>query len=144
MVASNEGFCINAVDETGDVKGAEVLYFEPQSAGPFSNASLQGEYLGGSLVLYKDDTDSSINTLWADGAGNHSLIYDQSGPDGTLLNQTGSGTYTVDSTGAVTLLENGSPTGYGFMISANKFCMISTDSNPRSLIQVTSSAPHHY
>ncbi len=144
VVASNEGFCINAIPGTGDVKGAEVLYFEPQSAGPFNNASLQGEYLGGSLALYKGDTDSSINTLWADGAGNGSLIYDQSGPDGTQLNQPGTGTYTVDSTGAVTLLSNGSPIGYGFMISANKFCMISTDSNPRALIQVTSSAPHHH
>lgn len=126
--------------------GAEVIYFEPQSAGPFSNASYSGEYLGGSLPQYISSTLSQIDSNVSSGAATFSSVYSWSGPNGTQQNQTLNGTYNVDATtGAITFSVEGSPVYAGFLVSPNKveYVTAASGSNPLVLVEVTSSAPRH-
>ncbi|MGD0931029.1 MAG: Ig domain-containing protein [Candidatus Korobacteraceae bacterium] len=147
LVITNEGYCINAIPASGsNVDGAEVIYFEPQSAGPFSDASFSGEYLGGSVPQYISSTLSQIDSNVSSGAATFSSIYSWSGPNGTQQNQTLTGTYNVTaSTGAITLSVNGSPVYAGFLVSPYKveYVTAAPGSNPLVLIEVTSSAPRH-
>jgi hypothetical protein len=147
LVITNEGYCINAIPASGsNVDGAEVIYFEPQSAGPFSDASFSGEYLGGSVPQYVSSTLSQIDSNVSSGAATFSSIYSWSGPNGTQQNQTLTGTYNVTaSTGAITLSVNGSPVYAGFLVSPYKveYVTAAPGSNPLVLIEVTSSAPRH-
>jgi hypothetical protein len=148
LVTTNEGYCINAIPAGGgsNVDGAEVIYFEPQSAGPFSDASFSGEYLGGSLPQYLSSTLSQIDTNVSSGAATFSSTYTWSGPSGTVQNQALTGTYNVTpATGAITISVEGNPVYQGFLVSPNKveYVTAGTGSNPLVLIEVTSSAPRH-
>ena len=138
IVQQNEGFCIETTSGNGD---PDVFFFEPQAAGPFSNASLSGEFLGGSLPQYVSSTASSILSIFPDGIGDWSAVYSQSGPSGTIQNEPGTGTYMVDSTGAITLSQSGSPIAYGYVVGPGQFFVISTNDDPRTFVQVKSSAP---
>jgi hypothetical protein len=142
LVTSNGAYCINAIPASGNNNaGAEVTYLEPQTAGPFGLGSISGEYMGGSLPQYISSTNSSIDSAFSDGMGNLSFITSESGPGGTLQNQPGNGTYTVDSTGAITVSGGGSVIAYGFVVGPGRFILISLDDNPRVLYHVKSSAP---
>lgn len=145
LIASNEGYCINATPASGkNVDGAEVIYFEPQSAGPFSDASFSGEYLGGSLPQYLSSALNQIDSNVSSGAATFSSTYTWSGPNGTQQNQTLNGTYNVDpTTGAITISVGGSPVYAGYLVSPHKveYVTAATGSNPLVLIEVTSSAP---
>lgn len=147
LIASNNGYCINAIPASGDnVDGAEVTYFEPQSAGPFSDASFSGEYLGGSLPQYLPTTLSQVDSNVSSGAATFSSTYSWSGPTGTQLNQTVTGTYNVTpATGAITVSVGGNPLYAGYIVSPNKveYVTAGQGSNPLVLIEVTSSAPRH-
>jgi hypothetical protein len=128
------------------VAGAEVIYFEPQSVGPFSDSSFSGEYLGGSVPQYVSGTLSQIDSNVSSGAATFSSTYSWSGPTGTLLNQTLTGTYNVTpTTGAITVSVEGSPLYAGYIVSPNKveYVTAGQGSNPLVLIEVTSSAPRH-
>lgn len=148
MAGENQGFCINAIPASGlSVAGAEVLYFEPQSSGPFSNTTLFGEYMGGSLPEYLSGDISQIDSNEANGSTggpDYSSTFSQSGPNGTQQNQTASGAYSVSSNnGAVTISQNGSPAYYGFLISPTKMALVSA-TNPLVMIESASSAPRHH
>ncbi len=146
MVASNQGFCINAIAGTGDVKGAEVLYFEPQSGGPFTDSSYLGEYLGGSLPQYLSGDLSQVDSSLASGTGSYSSTYSQSGSAGTNQNLTIIGTYSVDSNGAISITSNGNPLYAGYLVSGTKVDLVTAGSGsaPLSLVESTSAAPHHH
>jgi hypothetical protein len=136
-VQLNEAYCF---DPSSSHPGS--LFFQAQATGQhFNTAYLNGQYLGGSLPQYVPSTDSTIDALFADGLGNGTTTSSQSGPDGTTLNQTGNGTYSVDSTGHITLFGNGSPVAYGYLVGPDKFFLISTGADPRVLIQTKSAAP---
>ena len=147
LITTNEGYCINAIPASGsNVDGAEVIYFEPQSAGPFSNASFSGEYLGGSVPQYVASTLSQIDSNVSSGAATFSSIYSWSGPNGTQQNQTLTGTYNVNSEHRRHhTLGEGSPVYAGFLVSPYKveYVTAAPGSNPLVLIEVTSSAPRH-
>ncbi len=149
LITTNQGYCINAIPATGDnVNGAEVIYFEPQSvpAGGFTDASFSGEYLGGSLPQYVSGTLSQIDSNVSSGAATFSSTYSWSGPTGTTLNQSVSGTYNVTpATGAITVSVGGNPLYAGYLVSPNKVEYVTSDtgSNPLVLIEVTSAAPRH-
>jgi hypothetical protein len=148
LVAQNQGFCINADPASGsNVKGAETLYFEPQAAGPFSDSSLAGEYLGGSLPEYLSGDVSQIDSNESNGSTTnpvYSSTFSQSGPGGTQQNQTQSGSYSVSANnGAVAIEKNGNPAYYGFLISSTKVVLVSA-TDPFVTIESASSAPHHH
>ena len=140
LVTTNGGFCINVPSSGFNERGAEVTYFEPQTAGPFGLASVAGEFMGGSLPQYVSGTNSSIDSIFFDGAGNMTFSGYESGPSG-VQNQSGSGTYTIDSKGAFTIMSGGTAYAYGYVVGPNMFYLISTDDNPRTLSHVRSSAP---
>ena len=136
VVQQNEAFCI---ETSSSYPG--ITFFEPQSGGPFSNASLSGEYLGGSLPQHVSTNFDTVNSQYYDGAGNFDEVYTKSGPGGTQQNLPTSGPYTVDSTGAITVSSNGSAIFHGYVVGPGKFEAITTDNNPRVLFEVKSSAP---
>jgi hypothetical protein len=69
---------------------------EAQSGSPFTNASLKGNYLGGTIPW----PDLHVVSLVAsDGAGKTQFTSDSSGPKGLLSNQMLSGTYSMDTHG---------------------------------------------
>ncbi len=145
VVARNQGFCINTAAGTGSLKDAEMLYFEPQSAGPFNYASVSGEYLGGTLPVYLPGDISQLDSTVISGSNSatFSSTYSQSGPSGTQQDQTVGGTYTIDSTtGAVTISAGTGTIYYGFIISGTKLALVSA-TQPLVSIESASSAPHH-
>jgi len=135
-VQQNEAFCVEA---TSGHPG--LLFFQAQAAGPFNTGSLDGQYLGGSLPQYVPTTDDTIDALFLDGIGNGGVTYSQTGPDPPLLNQTGTGTYSIDATGHLTLNVGGSPVVYGYVVGPDRFFGISTNDDPRTLIHQKSAAP---
>ena len=148
MVGQNEGFCINTAPASGDnVKGAEVIYFQPQAAGPFSNSSLNGEYMGGSLPEYMSGDISQIDSTLANGSATNPQLtstFSQSGPNGTQQNQTLNGAYSVSANnGAIAVTQNGAFVYYGFVISSTKLALVSA-TNPFVTIESASLAPHHH
>ena len=143
LIASNQGFCINTAGNGHDAAGAELTYFEPQSAGPFSDASFSGEYLGGSLPQYLPSTLDQIDSNVSSGAATFSSTYTWSGPNGTQQDQTLAGTYNVTpATGAIEISVGGNPIYAGFIVSPTKVEYVTASGpNPLTLIEVKSAAP---
>jgi len=135
VVQQNEAFCIEIGSQNSD---PGVFFVEPQAAGPFNTATLSGMYLGGSLPQYVPGNFDQIDYNLLDGLGGYQSIFTQSGPNGTSLNQTLAATYAVDSTGGLIISENGLPIYFGYIVSPNKFELISNDNNPRVLVEVKS------
>ena len=132
----NAGFCIEA---TSGHPG--LLYFQGQATNQqFNNAYLASQFLGGSLPQYVATTGSSIDATYFDGNGNFSFTGTETGPFNPIQ-QSGSGTYAVQTNGRVILSQNSIPIAYGYVVGPGMYEMISADNNPRLLIRVKSSAP---
>lgn len=125
LTGTNAGFLL-------DSGGNEAGEFNPQAAGPFSNASLSGSLLyGGTYDVNTQGSKVETDTVTLDGAGNISATDDTSGTNG-LATGTFTGSYSVnpDGTGNV---------GTGtvmLVISNNEFVFIDegdsgTNANPR-------------
>ena len=139
LVGSNQGYCINATASSGhDVAGAELIYFEPQSGGPFSNSSWSGEFLGGTIPVYLPTVFDQIDSNAIDGNGNFISTYTQSGPNGTQLNQTLTATYTIDGTGQIVISQGATQLYLGYLVSPTKAFLISADNNPRTSVEIQS------
>ncbi|HEX6496916.1 MAG TPA: putative Ig domain-containing protein [Acidobacteriaceae bacterium] len=80
---------------------------EAQSGSPFTNASLKGNYLGGTIPWPDVHV---VSLVAADGNGNVQFTSDLSGSTGLLPNVTTSGTYSVDATGRAVLTVAGDST----------------------------------
>jgi large repetitive protein len=80
---------------------------EAQSGSPFTNASLKGNYLGGT-VPWPDL--HVVSLVAADGAGNVQTTSDSSGSTGLQSNQKLSGTYAVDAHGRAPFTVSGDAT----------------------------------
>lgn len=80
---------------------------ETQSAPPFTNASLKGNYLGGTIPWPQLHV---VSLVAADGNGNVRFTSDLSGPIGLMSNVTVSGTYSVDAAGRAVLTVAGDST----------------------------------
>jgi hypothetical protein len=144
----NQGFCINATSTEGDVDGAEVIYFEPQSApsGGFTSASFSGEYLGGSLTQYLSNNDTQVDTNVASGANTFASTYSLSGPNGSMLNQQLTGTYNVTESGSIAIAQSGNPVYARFMVSPSKVVYVTSGNGsvPLMLVESQSDAPKHH
>jgi hypothetical protein len=113
LTGPNAGFVVstNDPDELGE--------FEPQAAGPFSNASLSGAFFHGTYSADNQGSSVETGTVTLDGAGNYSATADNSGGNG-LSTQTFTDTYLVNADGSGNA---GSGTAM-LVISNNKFVFI--------------------
>jgi hypothetical protein len=99
---------------------------EAQSGPSFTNASLKGNYLGGTLPWPELNV---VSLVAADGGGNVNFTSDSSGSKGLLSNQTLSGTYAVDATGRAVVTVSGDATPRIFyVVSPTKAAFLSGES----------------
>jgi hypothetical protein len=98
LVSNTKAFVLGA--DTSTSSGL----LEAQSAGPFTNTSLKGNYLGGTIPWPDLNV---VSLVAADGAGNVQFTSDTSGSSGLVSNQTVSGTYSVDTHGRAILTVSG-------------------------------------
>ena len=109
---------------------------EPQYGAPFTNSSISGPYLGGTVQAVEPQVSVQSDSASSDGLGNLSLVFTTSGPGGPQPYATEALTYSVDSTGRATLMLNGSTAGIGYVVggygnlAANpKIYILSTDAS---------------
>jgi hypothetical protein len=98
---------------------------EAQSGSPFSNTSLKGNYLGGTLPWPDLHV---VSLVAADGTGNAQFTSDSSDSTGLQSNQTLSGTYSVDTQGrAVFTVPGNSTSRIFYVVSPTKTVFLSGD-----------------
>lgn len=96
---------------------------EAQSGSSFTNASLKGNYLGGTIPWPDLHV---VSLVAADGAGNVQMTSDSSGSKGLQSNQKLSGTYSVDAQGRAPLTVSGDTTQRIFyVVSPTKTVLLS-------------------
>jgi hypothetical protein len=86
---------------------------EAQSGSPFTNASLKGNYLGGTIP---SPDLNVVSLVAADGAGNVQFTSNSSGSKGLLSNVKLTGTCSVDATGRAVLTVSGDTTSRIFYV----------------------------
>jgi len=118
LVGPNQAFVVGTYILTVD---SGVL--EPQSGSNFSNASLTGTYLGGSLQPADFGVSEEVDALQADGAGNFTGTSDTNGSAGPLTNPLAE-TYAVSSNGRVVVSESGVQVGIIYIISTSQFVLL--------------------
>ncbi len=101
LVSNTKAFAFG--DDTSTSSGL----LEAQTGSPFTNASLKGNYLGGTLPWPELNV---VSLAAADGAGNVQFTSDTSGSKGLASNVTTTGTYSVDSTGRAVVTVSGDST----------------------------------
>ncbi len=121
LFGSNKGFLV------GTDANVEFGILEPQSAGPFSNASLSGAYTFGTENPSAITVTMQSGVVTPDGKGNASGTSDQSSSSGLAQNQSVSLTYSVAADGTGNFGANTT----AILISGNKLVFISnTDTDP--------------
>jgi hypothetical protein len=119
LVSNTKAFVL-----AGDPSTSSGL-LEAQSGTPYTNASLKGNYLGGTLPW----PDLHVVSLVAvDGAGNAQFTSDSSSSKGLLSNQVLSGTYSVDTHGRAVFTVSGDSTARIFyVVSPTRTVFLSGD-----------------
>lgn len=107
--------------------------FEPQAAGPFSMAAINGAYEGGSSTLTTPGV-AEVDALTGTGNGNLSEAYTSS--DGTtLLQGSRSLTYSTAADGRTMLTAQGSSLGILYVVSSTKVVVLGTISPALSTLE---------
>jgi hypothetical protein len=101
LVSNTKAFVLGA--DTSTSSGL----LETQTGSPFTNASLKGNYLGGTLPWPELH---EVSLAAADGAGNVQFTSNTSGSKGLQSNVMMTGTYSVDSTGRAVVTVSGDAT----------------------------------
>jgi hypothetical protein len=117
---------------------------ETQSAPPpgssFSNASVSGNYSGGTAFPVLAAITNSVTYMHADGStpnGNITGSQYTSGPGGANGPNPLTLTYQVDATGRGVVMNGTSQYGFLYVVSPNKFAFVPTGSNPALNIFIT-------
>jgi hypothetical protein len=112
---------------------ASVKFGYLESAnGPGVGKIAAGTYMGGSVNPVLSTVTNEVDSITSDGAVNlNPIVFDTSGNTGVKENQTEAGNVTVDSTGRMVITVNGTQTEIGYITSATKFVVLSTDANPK-------------
>jgi hypothetical protein len=119
LVSNTKAFVLGA--DTSTSSGL----LETQTGSPFTNASLKGNYLGGTLPWPEVHL---VSLAAADGAGNVQFTSNTSGSKGLQSNVMTTGTYSVDSTGRAVVTVSGDATPRIFyVVSPMKAVLLSGD-----------------
>jgi hypothetical protein len=119
LTGLNAGFIVDASP------GVDEGSFEPQSAGPFTNASLSGDFFGGMAEAVIQNAQAEVEPITPDGSGNVTGVTDNSSTSGqeadspflaTTYNVNSDGSFSVSSSSGVVA---------GVVISSTKFVMFS-------------------
>ncbi len=122
LANSNQAF---VVGQDTSVASGNV---EPQTTPPpFTNLSILGTYLGGTITPVESPIVDAVSFLFADGNGNFNGIQNFSGPTGTGT-QNLLATYQVDSTGRAVL--TGTPAGIMYVVSTKRIVLLPTGDTP--------------
>ena len=127
LTALNTGFIVDASP------GVDAGAFEPQSAGPFNNASLEGSFFGGMEEVAIQSAQAEVDSVAVDGNGNIS-----GDSDITSTNAQDAGisfpaaTYSVNSDGSF-IASSSDGAVAGVIISSTKFVMFSPSTLATSL-----------
>ncbi|MFI5118138.1 MAG: hypothetical protein ACHP8B_15710, partial [Terriglobales bacterium] len=117
--------------DSGSKAGLEI--FEPQTGGPFSNASIAGTYAGGSLVpLDYANARNEVDVGSADGAGNLTTNTDGSSHKGLGQTLGQIHNYTIAANGRGTSSDN--PPVVFYVISPSKWLVLLTDTDAAVLV----------
>jgi len=133
LVGPNEGFTLNTSPN------AELGFLEPQTGGPFSNASLSGNYFYGTEGADAGERLDAVGAISFDGSGNYSGTEDDSTPGGLFPSQTFATTYSFSSSspqpGRGVLDPNNPPHTVAYIISPTKLVYLNTPATyPRVVI----------
>ena len=129
LVGQNQAFLV------GTDGNATSGVLAPQATGttgiPFTNVSVLGAYVGGSVTPALPAVTNQVDWLFSDGNTNINVSQDSSGPGGPQSNQFAV-TYQVDATGRalVNLNPGGTLQGIMYVLSSAKVVILSTDANP--------------
>ena len=119
LVSNTKAFVLGA-----DASTSSGL-LEAQSGLPFTNASLKGNYLGGTIPW---PALNVVSLVAADGAGNAQFTSNSSGSKGLQSDQKISGTYSVDALGRAVFTVSGDATPRIFyVVSPTKTVFLSGD-----------------
>ena len=125
LVAKNQAFVI------GTNLGMDFGVMEPQTGSNFTNASLSGNYLGGSQPPESASVSEEADYVNCNGDGTLSGTSDKNSSGGP---QSGaiSATYQVSSNGRVVVSESGAPVVYMYIISPSQVVAlpVSSSQNP--------------
>jgi hypothetical protein len=100
---------------------------EAQSGNPFSNASLNGSFLGGSLSLTNTSVLNEAGAIATDGTGNVVFTTNRSTSAGLVPNQSVTGTYTVGANGRVVVTTPDAVTRIFYVVSPRKIGYLTSD-----------------
>jgi hypothetical protein len=115
----NTGFIMDASP------GVDAGAFEPQSAGPFTNASLSGSFFGGVEEVVNQGAQAEVDPVAPNGSGSVTGIADISSADAQDAGSSFlAATYTVNSDGTFSVSSSGGAVA-GIIISNTKFVMFS-------------------
>ncbi len=119
LTGLNTGFIVDASP------GVDTGSFEPQSAGPFTDASVSGSFFGGMAEVAIQSAQAEVDPVSPDGSGNISgttEISSISEQDATLSFL--AATYSVNSDGTFSVSSSGGGVA-GIIVSSTKFVMFS-------------------
>jgi hypothetical protein len=123
LLDNNQAFVLG-----GDTSASSGI-LEPQSSGGFTNASFKENYLGGSLPLNSASVINEVALAAADGNGNLTIIYNNSGPKGLASNVSTTGTYSVGSNGRIAVTAADGATRVFYLVSPTKAVLLSGEGN---------------
>jgi Putative Ig domain len=123
LLNSNQAFILG-----GDASASSGL-LEPQSGSGFSNGSFKGNYLGGSFPLSSPSVINEVALAAADGNGNVTITYNNSGPKGLVSNGSTAGTYSVGSNGRIVVSAADGTTRIFYIVSPTKTALLSGEDN---------------
>jgi uncharacterized repeat protein (TIGR03803 family) len=103
---------------------------EPQTGSPYSNVSLSGNVIGGTLGTAASSVTNSVTSLFANGAGSVAAIQTSSGPNGSGGPNNLNLTYQIDPTGRTVVLQNGNQFGILYVVGPNKFVLLPNGNAP--------------
>lgn len=129
LISQNQGFFVG--------KGISSIFgvMEPQTGGPFSNASIAGTYSGGSLELDYANADNEVDLISSDGVGTLTVGGDSSRPDGLDQFFGGIANYNIGSNGRGTGQSQGDPApSVIYVISPTKWVILQPKTDARVLV----------